>query len=188
MLQRPEIGALRLDLPSRFQAHQRRGREALSPRSVFEMVAICATRTTVDVNLCRRRIEFSSMLRVSGVRMTPLPAAVARSRRLRRFRCAAFGDRRHQTSNCSARFRQRGAIATARLPLTPSSIVQKSVSAWSRRTLRLSVDARQPTGSRQHCKQRNLRQGDCGIAIIGKHEFHRSAKAPAHSRRPPPCR
>ncbi len=74
------------------------------------------------------------MLRASGASVMPLPSP------LRFERCGEFlgalGDL--ASSLVFGAISSTSRHATARLPLTPSSMVQKK-SAWSRRTLRLSV-------------------------------------------------
>ena len=57
--------------------------------------------------------------------------------------------------------------STARLPLTPSSVVQNT-SAWSRRTLRLSVMRVSPPVPGSTAKQRQLRQRHGRGAVVGQ--------------------
>ena len=84
-------------------------------------------------------MPLSSMVRLSGVSVMPLPWPL-------RFEAAANSLARSATLPSSLLF---GTIsstsrhATARLPLMPSSMVQKK-SAWSRRTLRLSTTRVRP--------------------------------------------
>ena len=79
------------------------------------------------------------MIRFSGVSVTPLPLPL-------RFELAANSFARSATlaSNLLlGTISSTSRHATARLPLMPSSMVQKK-SAWSRRTLRLSTTRVRP--------------------------------------------
>ena len=58
----------------------------------------------------------------------------------------------------------------ARLPRTPSAVVQKK-SAWSRRTLRLSTSARQAAGAGQHGQQRQLGQRHRARAVVDQQDL-----------------
>ena len=59
--------------------------------------------------------------------------------------------------------------STARLPLMPSSVVQKT-SAWSRRTLRLSVTRVSPPVPGSTAEQRHFRQRHRRGAVVNQHD------------------
>ena len=108
-------------------------------------------------------MPLSSMVRFSGVSAMPLPLPL-------RFEAAANSLARSATLASSLLF---GTIsstsrhATARLPLMPSSMVQKIIGVVAAH-LALVDDARQPAGARQHRQQRHFRQRHGGRAVIGE--------------------
>ena len=59
--------------------------------------------------------------------------------------------------------------STARLPLTPSSVVQNTVGVVAAH-LALVGDAREPAGAGQHREQRHFRQRHGGGAVVDQHD------------------
>ena len=105
------------------------------------------------------------MLRFSGVSAMPLPTPL-------RFEPAANSLARSATLASSlllGTISSTSRHATARLPLMPSSMVQKIIGMVAAH-LALVDHARQSAGTRQHRQQRHLRQRHRGRAIVGEND------------------